>query len=307
MLHLGIDLGGTKIESALSGAAIDHPLWRKREATQTTGGPEALIRQLADRILETQQEAGDSLTIGLGLPGSIDPTSGTVRNCVMPWLDGIPLPQALSERTGQPVAVVNDAQAFALSEAHFGAGRGARTVLGVTIGTGVGGGWVIEGRLHSGRHGIAGEIGHFTLDRDGRACYCGRTGCVEQYLSGTALERRYEDLSGLPLPLWDIAREAEHGDSDAEMVMQELIAAFGQTIGSLINIYDPEVIVIGGGVSEVKRLFSDGIAAVSRQAMAAPLATRIVPAQLGAASGVFGAALVGAQAGFSLGPADRES
>ena len=300
MLHLGIDLGGTKIESALCGAAIDHPLWRKREATQTAGGPEALISQLADRILQTQQEAAGGLTIGLGLPGSIDPASGTVRNCVMPWLDGIPLPQALSERTGQPVAVVNDAQAFALSEAHFGAGRGARTVLGVTIGTGVGGGWVIDGRLHSGRHGIAGEIGHFTLDRDGRACYCGRTGCVEQYLSGTALERRYEELSGLPLPLWDIAREAEHGNPDAETVMQELIAAFGQTIGSLINIYDPDVIVIGGGVSDVKSLFSDGIAAVARQAMAAPLTTRIVPAQLGAASGVFGAALVGAQAATSV-------
>jgi fructokinase len=300
MLHLGIDLGGTKIESALCGAAIDHPLWRKREATLTTGGPEALIGQLADRILQTQQEAGDGLTIGLGLPGSIDPASGMVRNCVMPWLDGIPLPQALAERAGQPVAVVNDAQAFALSEAHFGAGRGARTVLGVTIGTGVGGGWVIDGRLHSGRHGIAGEIGHFTLDRDGRACYCGRTGCVEQYLSGTALERRYEELSGLPLPLWDIAREAEHGNLDAETVMQELFAAFGQTIGSLINIYDPDVIVIGGGVSDVKGLFSDGIAAVARQAMAAPLTTRIVPAQLGAASGVFGAALVGAQAATNV-------
>lgn len=300
MLHLGIDLGGTKIESALCGAVFDLPLWRKREPTETGGGPQALIDQLAERILRTQAEAGDGLTVGLGLPGSIDPASGTVRNCVMPWLDGVALPQALREATGQSVAIINDAQAFALSEAHFGAGRGARVVLGITIGTGVGGGWVIDGRVHSGRHGIAGEIGHFTLDRDGRACYCGRTGCVEQYLSGTALERQYEALTGFALPLSEIAREAEFGNSAAEAVMQEMIAAFGQTLGSLINIYDPEVIVVGGGVSDLKRLFTEGVAAVARQAMANPLQTRILPAQLGAASGVFGAALVGAQAAEPL-------
>lgn len=295
MLHLGIDLGGTKIESALCGAAIDQPLWRRREPTETTGGPQALIDQLADRILLAQEEAGGALTVGLGLPGSIDPASGTVRNCVMPWLDGVALPQALQQATGQPVAIINDAQAFALSEAHFGAGRGARVVLGITIGTGVGGGWVIDGQVHAGRHGIAGEIGHFTLDRDGRPCYCGRTGCVEQYLSGTALEKSYEDLTGFSLPLADIAREAEQGNRDAETVMQEMISSFGQTLGSLINIYDPDVIIVGGGVSSLSRLFSEGTAAVARQAMADPLHTRIVPARLGAASGVFGAALIGAQ------------
>ncbi|MFD2262082.1 ROK family protein [Lacibacterium aquatile] len=295
MHHIGVDLGGTKVDITLSGAAIEKPLWRDRKPTVTDKGPGGLIAQLATMIQEARAKADGPTTVGLGLPGSIDPQSGEVRNCVMPWLDGTPLPALLSQAVGAPVAFINDAQAFALSEANFGAGRNARIVLGITIGTGVGGGWVIDGRVQAGRHGIAGEIGHIAVEMSGRECYCGRRGCLEQYLSGTALERRYYELTGRNTRLAVIAERAGSGDVVAASVLAEMVEAFGVGVGSLVNAFDPDVIVVGGGVSLLPILFDAGRTALARQAMAVPFKTPVVRAKLGDASGVFGAALIGRQ------------
>lgn len=296
MHHFGIDLGGTKIAAALCGDQFGEPLWRTRVPTETGRGPTGLIGQLAGLIAEGRDRASGPITIGLGLPGSIDPANGLVRNCVLPWLDGVALPAELSAAAGSPVALVNDADAFALSEAQLGAGRGHRMVLGLTLGTGVGGGLAIDGKLWTGRHGIAGEIGHACLERGGRSCYCGRRGCIEQYLSGTALERRYAELCGTERALADIhERNLAGGDAAARLVMQELVEAFGLALGSLVNLLDPDVIVLGGGVSRLPLLYDQGVRAVAAQAMAMPFTTPVLPGALGDASGVFGAALVGAQ------------
>jgi predicted NBD/HSP70 family sugar kinase len=292
--HIGIDLGGTKVEVALTGARFDAPLLREREPTER-GGVAPLVAQLARLVRRARDAAGGPVTLGLGLPGSIEPGSGRVRNCVLPWLDGAPLAALLREATGLPPAIVNDAHAFALSEARLGAGRGHRMVLGLTLGTGIGGGLVVDGALWPGRHGIAGEWGHACLEPGGRRCYCGRQGCAEQYLSGTALERRYQALAGAARDLPAIAARAGT-DPLAAQVLEEAAAWFGQAVGNLVNLLDPDVIVLGGGVSALPLWYGSGRDAVARQAMAAPFTTPILPAALGHSSGVLGATLVGAEA-----------
>lgn len=291
--HVGIDLGGTKVEVALTGSRFDQPLMREREATDRDGVP-ALVRQLARLVGQARAAAGDGpVTLGLGLPGSVEAETGLVRNCVLPWLDDVPLAALLREATGLDATIINDAHAFALSEALLGAGRGHRMVLGLTLGTGIGGGLVVDGALWRGRHGIAGEWGHVCVEPGGRRCYCGREGCAEQYLSGTALERRYHDLGGIALPLASIAAIAAT-DHRAAKVMAEAAEWFGRILGSIVNLLDPDVIVLGGGVSRLPLFYGEGLQAVARQAMTARFTTPVVPASLGDSSGVLGAALVGA-------------
>lgn len=293
--HVGIDLGGTKVEVALTGQRFDQPLMREREPTERGGVP-ALVNQLARLVGRAREAAGGGpVTLGLGLPGSVEDGTAQVRNCVLPWLDGAPLAALLREATGLAPVIVNDAHAFALSEALLGAGRGHRMVLGLTLGTGIGGGLVMDGRLWRGCHGIAGEWGHICVQPGGRRCYCGREGCAEQYLSGTALERRYRDLGGMSLTLPAIAA-AGTTDSRAAQVMAEAAEWFGRILGSIVNLLDPDVIVLGGGVSRLPLFYDQGLEAVARQAMTERFDTRIVPASLGDSSGVLGAALVGAQA-----------
>lgn len=292
--HIGIDLGGTKVEVALTGAQFDAPLLREREAT-VQDGVVPLVAQLARLVGRARDAAGGPVTLGLGLPGSVEPESGRVRNCVLPWLDGAPLAALLRQETGLPPVIVNDAHAFALSEARLGAGRGHRMVLGLTLGTGIGGGLVVDGALWPGRHGIAGEWGHVCIEPGGRQCYCGRQGCAEQYLSGTALERRFRALGGGAMGLSAIAARSG-ADPLAAQVLDEAAAWFGRAVGGLVNLLDPDVIVLGGGVSALPMWFGAGREAVARQAMAAPFTTPVLPASLGHSSGVLGAALVGAEA-----------
>ena len=299
--HVGIDLGGTKVEVALTGPRFDAPLLREREVTERSGVP-GLVGQLARLVDHARVRAGGDVTLGLGLPGSIGPKDGLVRNCVLPWLDGAPLPRLLGEASGLAPAVLNDAHAFALSEALLGAGRGHRVVLGLTLGTGIGGGLVIDGTLWPGCNGIAGEWGHICVEPGGRPCYCGRLGCAEQYLSGTALERRHVELGGGPLSLAQI--DADAGDAPpAARVVAEAAVWFGRTVGGLVNLLDPDIIILGGGASHLPVWFKEGVEALARQAMASPLRTPVVPASLGDSSGVLGAALFGACEGARIAPA----
>jgi fructokinase len=293
--HVGIDLGGTKVEVALTGAAFDRPLLREREPTERSGVA-ALVEQIARLVAHAREAAGGgAVTLGLGLPGSVEPATGLVRNCVLPWLDGAPLAALLRDATGIAPAIINDAHAFALSEARLGAGRGYRMVLGLTLGTGIGGGLVVDGALWPGRHGIAGEWGHVCVEPAGRRCYCGRQGCAEQYLSGTALERRYRELGGAPLALPALAAGAAT-DPLAAQVLAEAVEWFGRILGSVVNLIDPDVIVLGGGVSRLPLLFDEGLRAVARQAMTTHFTTPVLPAALGDSSGVLGATLIGARA-----------
>jgi fructokinase len=294
MHHVGIDLGGTKVEVALTGSRFDLPLMREREPTERDGVP-ALVRQLARLVRRARAAAGGGpVTLGLGLPGSVKAETGQVRNCVLPWLDGAPLAALLQEATGLDATIINDAHAFALSEALLGAGRGHRMVLGLTLGTGIGGGLVVDGTLWRGRHGIAGEWGHICVEPGGRHCYCGREGCAEQYLSGTALERRYRDLGGASLTLASIAAIVAI-DPRAARVMAEAAEWFGRILGSIVNLLDPDVIVLGGGVSRLPLFYGEGLEAVARQAMTASFTTPVVPASLGDSSGVLGATRAGAR------------
>ena len=299
--HIGIDLGGTKVEVALTGPRFEAPLLRERETTEQFGVP-SLVRQLARLIDRARARAGGEVTLGIGLPGSIGPGDGLVRNCVLPWLDGAPLQRLLGEASGLAPAVLNDAHAFALSEALLGAGRGYRVVLGLTLGTGIGGGLVIDGALWPGRNGIAGEWGHICVEPGGRPCYCGRLGCAEQYLSGTALERRHAELGGAPLSLARISVNVADAPLAAR-VLAEAAEWFGRTVGGLVNLLDPDVIVLGGGASHLPVWFREGTEALARQAMALPLRTSVVPASLGDSSGVLGAALFGARESARMAPA----
>ncbi|CAH2598947.1 ROK family protein [Rhodovastum atsumiense] len=295
-MHIGIDLGGTKVEVALTGPRFDAPLLRAREPTEQSGVP-ALVAQIARLVARARAAAGEApVTLGVGLPGSIDPERDRVRNCGLPWLDGAPLPALLRAATGLVPVLINDGHAFALSEALLGAGRGHRLVLGLTLGTGAGGGVVIDGALWPGRHGIGGEWGHMCIEAGGRPCYCGRRGCVEQYLSGTALERRYRELGGPVLRLPAIVARAGE-DTVAAQVLAEAAGWFGLAVGSLVNLLDPDVIVLGGGLSQLDVLFGEGRAAMARQAMTETLQTLLLPPRLGDSSGVLGAALIGATVG----------
>ena len=197
----------------------------------------------------------------------------------------------LQKRLGMPVRVVNDANCFALSEALHGAGKGYAMVLGIILGTGMGGGLVLDGKLWSGSQGIAGEWGHATVNPEGPACYCGRRGCQELYLSGTGIQRMYRERTGSDLGVQQIFEASQVGnDADAVQVMEIFLETFGQALGNLVMCLDPDVIVIGGGVSNLPILYKEGLQRVSVQVFQGRQNIRIVQNQLGDSSGVYGAA-----------------
>jgi predicted NBD/HSP70 family sugar kinase len=297
-LHWGIDLGGTKIEGAvLASAEAPEPLCRIRIPTEAEGGYRHIlsrIRHLVDRM-QAEVRSGPE-RIGFGTPGVLDPTSQTLKNSSTLCYKGQPLKEDLEKLLGVPAVLANDANCFALAEARLGAGRGAETVFGVILGTGVGGGVVVDGRVLYGCQGIAGEWGHNCLDPEGPECYCGRRGCVETFVSGPALERYYLERGGQERSLRDIAQRHSRGsDPYAEATIQRLVAYFGQAIASVINILDPHVVVLGGGVSNVDVLYTTGVEAAARHVFNDRLETRIVRHALGDSAGVFGAAMLVAQ------------
>lgn len=295
----GIDLGGTKIEGVLLNANLKgEPLFRERVPTESDQGYEHIIDQIV-LLVNMMREKGGSLPkkIGISAPGSLNPVTGLAKNSNTTCINGKPLKSDLEKALGTSFIFENDANCFALAETILGVVKQdypeARNVFGVIMGTGVGGGVVIDGKIISGKQGIAGEWGHNFLDESGGLCYCGKVGCVETIISGKALERYYYQFNGNKKSLKDITSLAESKvDPAAQKTMQRLIKFFGLGISSLINILDPDVIVIGGGVGNVDFLYDLGVYEVSKHVFNTSLATPIVKPILGDSAGVMGAALL---------------
>lgn len=295
----GIDLGGTKIECAiLEDRENPVALRRLRLPTEAEKGYEHIIEQIA-KLLETlAAETGlKPSRLGIAHPGTLDPRTGTMKNANTTCLNGRPFKKDLEAVLGMEIRLANDANCFAVAEARFGAAPdvcpNAEVVFGVIMGTGVGGGVVVNGKIIGGRMGIGGEWGHNFLDESGGPCYCGRIGCVETLISGPSLERYYASIAGEKLPLQEIIRRARnYEDTIAEATMQRLIHFFGKGLGSVINTIDPDVIVLGGGLGHIDELYSDGVAEVSKWIFNPRIDTLFVRPKLGDSAGVFGAALL---------------
>ena len=294
---LGIDLGGTKIEGAIFSVADDVPveLARKRVPTRRDDGYDAILGRVAGLAFELTTTAGLTALppVGVGMPGGVTRRTGAVKNSNATCLNGRPFRDDLSHALGVPVRFANDANCFALAEARFGAARefSRGVVFGVILGTGVGGGIVMRGQVWDGPQGIGGEWGHHVLEPRGRPCYCGRRGCVERYLAGPDVERSYLTASGERRSLREIVARRET-DPHARAVTDEMIDAFGRGLGNVISILDPDIVVLGGGVSNVDLLYDEGRGSVAANIFNDELTTPIVRAELGDSAGVIGAGLL---------------
>lgn len=299
MYHWGIDLGGTKMEGAILESA-EHPnvLHRMRIPTEAHLGYDHIVNQVVKLVDMLKEASGHTpKSIGIGHPGTLDPNTGFIKNANTTALIGKPFNIDLEARLGIPVKLANDANCFAVAEALIGAGIDLKpkpeVVFGVIMGTGVGGGLVVRGKVLNGKQGIAGEWGHNFLDESGGQCYCGKVGCVETVISGPALERYYASISGEKLPLREIVGRAEAGtDQNAIKTMDRLVHFFGKAIAVVINIVDPELIVIGGGVGNIDRLYSDGVVEAQKHLFNTRIDTVFMKPNLGDSAGVFGAALL---------------
>lgn len=297
-IRWGIDLGGTKIEGiALN--ADGNVLSRCRLPTEQEGGYDHIIHQIGAVLRMVAAEVGtppDSL--GIGTPGAIDPHTGLMKNSNTTILNGRPFHQDLQAALGIPVAMANDANCFAVAETLMGAARGYaqrdHLVFGVIMGTGVGGGIVIDGKVWAGGQGIGGEWGHSFLDESGGPCYCGKTGCVETVMSGPGLQRYYTSLTGEQRKLASIVAEYETGQYSEAVgaTVQRLTHFFGKGIANIINILDPTAVVIGGGLSKIDLLYTAGIDSARHFVFNTRLDTPILRPALGDSAGVFGAALL---------------
>jgi fructokinase len=298
MSLFGVDLGGTKIE----GAVIDprHPgqaACRIRVPTESEKGYVHVLAQVERLVAMLERESGRRrpARIGFGTPGVIDPATGVLKNSNTACLNGERIREDLSRVVGSQAIVANDANCFALAEATFGAGRGKGVVVGLILGTGCGGGIVVDGRVLGGIHGIAGEWGHNPLRGERAPCYCGRRGCIETVISGPALERFYRRRSGTAARMPEIAARARKGEAAARATVARLVEKFGEAIAAVINILDPDAVVIGGGVGNVGALYGPGArAAVLANLFNTELRTPFLRPELGDSAGVFGAAMLSA-------------
>jgi predicted NBD/HSP70 family sugar kinase len=292
----GIDLGGTKIEGAiLDPAAPDKAAHRLRLPTEGHLGYEHILAQM-ERVVEQLESASGlkrPVEIGVGTPGATEPSTGVLKNSNTTCLNGRPLRDDLSKRLRMDVRLANDANCFALAEATLGAARGGLVVMGLILGTGVGGGIVVDGRVLEGLHGIAGEWGHNPLCGEMTPCHCGRKGCVETVLAGPSLERFHREQGGEDVRLPEIVQRAQQGDLPAAATLARLRGKFGEAIAVVINILDPDAVVIGGGVGNIDLLYTEETRrAVLRHTFNGELRTRLLKPVLGDSAGVFGAAML---------------
>lgn len=325
LVSIGVDLGGTKIEAAVlrrpskvssSGSSPLAPpglevLLRERVATNRDRGYEAIVETTAALIVNMANSAGVDLRatpVGVGMPGAITRKGGVVKNSNTVCLNGRPFRTDLMKKVGREIAFENDANCFALAEARLGAAREHvdGLVFGVIMGSGVGGGLVFDGRVWAGPQNLAGEWGHHAVGPWGGVeknpnaggtlsprpvCYCGKTGCLEMYASGVWVERDYERRSGVKLNLSEIASRRQ-SDPHAAAATEELIEAFGRGLANVIDILDPSAVVLGGGLSNLDLLYTEGVARVAKYVFNDELETPILRHMLGDSAGVFGAALL---------------
>jgi fructokinase len=293
-MRIGIDLGGTKIE----GVAIDEQgMERQRLRIPTPKGEyAAVVKAVASLVFDIEKDQGQKGTVGVGIPGAVSPATGLVKNANTIELIGHPLDKDLSVALDREVRVANDANCFALSEATDGAGAGGRVVFGVIIGTGVGGGVVVDGRLLTGAHAIAGEWGHNPLawprddERPGHPCFCGRPGCNESFLAGPSLSRDHRLATGQDLQPPEIAARAESGAPEAIATMARYEDRMARALAVIINVLDPDFVVLGGGVSNIARLYREVPLVLPKYVFSDKVTTPIVKAKYGDSSGVRGAA-----------------
>jgi fructokinase len=292
-MRIGIDLGGTKIEAiAIDGAT---ELLRRRVPTPR-GDYAATVTAVRDLVAAIERELDTTCTVGIGIPGAISSASGLVKNANSTWLIGQPLDRDLERALARPLRISNDANCFALSEATDGAAQGAHTVFGVILGTGTGGGVVVNGRVLEGRNRIAGEWGHNPLpwpqngEHPGPPCYCGRNGCIETFLSGPGLTNTYAAITGRRAAATEIAAMAESGDTGAAQALSVYESRLARALASIINVLDPDVVVLGGGVSNITRLYTRVPPLLKPFVFSDSADTPIVPARHGDSSGVRGAA-----------------
>ena len=293
-LRAGIDLGGTKIAGVvLDASGIE--VCRERVATPQ-GDYQLTLQALVGLVTTLEEKAGQQCSVGVGMPGSVSRATGLVKNSNSVCLNGQPLRRDLEVLLDRPLRFANDADCFALSEAADGAAAGAAVVFAVIIGTGTGGGLVVNRQLVSGPNGIAGEWGHNPLpwpqpdELPGPPCYCGRQGCIETWLSGPGLARDHQQTHGVSMDAMTVAQCAELGDTRAAATMQRYVDRMARALASVINIVDPDVIVLGGGVSNYKRLTEAVPACWGEYVFSDRVDTRLVAAKHGDASGVRGAA-----------------
>ena len=269
MLRIGIDLGGTKTE----GIVLDEAgavLLRERRATPVADGYDAILANIAELVRFLERSAGANCRVGIGTPGALSAATGLLKNSNTTCLNGKPLLDDLQQRLARPVRIANDANCFALSEARDGAARGANVVFGVILGTGVGGGIVVRGELVQGLQHIAGEWGHNVLEPDGPRCYCGKRGCVETFLSGPAFVDGYNTAQGTSLAsAADIAARAAAGEAAAGVALARYLERFGRALSVVVNILDPDVIVLGGGMSNIEALYTIGRERLAEQVFSA--------------------------------------
>jgi fructokinase len=294
MERIGIDLGGSKIEIAVLDAGGGEAL-RRRVATPA-GDYEATLGTLAMLVADAERDRGARCTVGVAMPGALSLATGRVKNANSTCLNGRPLKQDLEARLDREVRLANDANCFALSEAVDGAGRGARVVFGAILGTGVGGGIVVNGEVLAGANAIAGEWGHNPLPLAGDEarplprCYCGREGCVETWLSGPGLAADHERAGGTRMEATEIARGAAQGDAACEATLARYESRLARALAGVVNILDPDVIVLGGGLSKLSRLYARVPALWGPHVFSDEVRTRLVPPAHGDSGGVRGAA-----------------
>jgi fructokinase len=291
--RIGIDLGGTKIEGIVLDAS-GKELARKRVETQQENGYRHIlyrIKGLHDELAAHIQ--GAAHTFGMGTPGAISPRTGLQKNSNTVCMNGQPVKADLERLLDRKIEIQNDANCFAMAEALYGAGRGKKLVFGVIMGTGCGGGIVHQGEVITGPQAIAGEWGHMSIHPDGPLCYCGQRGCVETFISGGGLEARYTELFGVKRPFKEIAGDYHQGDAKTVEFMKVFFRHFGRAVANLIDVLDPDVVVLGGGVSNFDALYTEGVAQVAKYVFTDCLETPIIKHQLGDSAGVIGAALIG--------------
>lgn len=291
--RIGIDLGGTKIEVIALDQSGAELFRRRAETPRDYAGTLQAIKTLVETA---DQHTGDRGRVGIGMPGTISPITGLVKNANSTWLIGHPLDRDLEDLLGRPVRLMNDANCFALSEAIDGAGRDAKIVFGVILGTGVGGGIVVDKQVLEGAQKICGEWGHNPLprltdrERPGPLCYCGRHGCIETFLSGPGMRCDHEAVTGVALSTHEIVSRANDGDRSAVATFERYVERLGRALATVVNILDPDTVVLGGGMSQLPDLADRAQAAIKPHVFTDEVTTRILQNVHGDSSGVRGAA-----------------